>query len=476
MENENKEGKICNCIGIVRESKYTWERRSALTPNNCKKLISLGIKVIVQPCTIRCFTDDEYEEAGAIISEDLSHCKIIVGIQEIEPKDLLQDKTYLFFSHSLKGQNDRKELFRKIKELNIRLIDYEAIRKDCTEDYLGKRLVSFGRIAGVAGTLNIFSGIGQLLLSRKISNQFLFTKLGYMHCNLNEAFDSLITLGEQIKEQFLPREICPFIVGVLGCGEVGNGVVEALKFLPHKIITKKELCEGLPKTRDLIYIVVFKHEDLYENKKTGEFDWKLYIADPENYISKFSENYLDKLSIVINCLYWEKRFPKVITKEQLKNLFFKKTMKLLGISDISCDLNGSIEMLETYNSNCKPFSIYEPLQTISLELVDDASKDGIIYTAIPYLAASFSYDASEYFSDLLFPFLNELIRSKYPLPEDEGFKLSEELTNAILTSNGQIVNYSNSLLFSLKQQTNINPQRKKIMVDLDLNNLKLVSI
>ena len=295
-----------------------------------------------------------------------------------------------------------------------------------------------------------------------------------MHCNLNEAFDSLITLGEQIKEQFLPREICPFIVGVLGCGEVGNGVVEALKFLPHKIITKKELCEGLPKTRDLIYIVVFKHEDLYENKKTGEFDWKLYIADPENYISKFSENYLDKLSIVINCLYWEKRFPKVITKEQLKNLFFKKTMKLLGISDISCDLNGSIEMLETYNSNCKPFSIYEPLQTISLELVDDASKDGIIYTAIPYLAASFSYDASEYFSDLLFPFLNELIRSKYPLPEDEGFKLSEELTNAILTSNGQIVNYSNSLLFSLKQQTNINPQRKKIMVDLDLNNLKLV--
>jgi len=472
-----KQSSINDCIGIIRESKYTWERRVAITPKNCKKLVSEGIKIVVQPCKIRCFTDDEYLEAGAEISEDLSKCKIIVGIQEVPVEELMENKTYLFFSHTIKAQKGAKDLIVTIKKQNIRLIDYEAIREvPDNKNLAGRRLVSFGRIAGVAGTLNIFSGIGQLLLSRKISNQFLFTKLGYMHCSLQEAFDSLKKLGEYISEQFLPNEICPFVIGVLGSGEVGTGVIESLKCLPHKIITKKELLEDtFEKRRDIIYVVIFNSEDLYENINTGKFDWKQYTHDPENYVSKFSEVYLEKLSLVINCLYWEKKFPRVISKDQLKNLFFKKKMKLLGISDISCDINGSIEVLESYNSNSKPFVVYEPLQMLNVNLVDDATKDGIMFTAIPYLAASFSYDASEYFSDLLFPFLKELVKSNYPLPEDKNFKLSEELNNAIIISHGKIVNYVNPLRIMLERQNTPTKQDSKNIIQLNLNsnNLKI---
>ncbi len=463
-----------NCIGIIRESKYTWERRVALTPKNCQKLISEGIKVLVQPCKIRCYTDEEYLEVGAQISEDLSPCKIILGIQDIPINNLLKDKTYLSFSHALKGQPDKAELIKKIKELNIRLIDYEAIREESNCKHWGKRLVSFGRIAGVAGTLNIFNLIGQLLLARKISNQFLFTKLGYMHCNLEEAFDSIKKLGEYISEQYLPNEICPFIIGVLGSGQVGTGVIEALKFLPHKMISPKDLRENnYERKRDMVYIVVFNSEDLFETKKTGQFNWAEFTEDPEKFVSKFTETSLEKISLLINCLYWEKRFPRIISKEQLKTLFFNKNPKLLGISDISCDINGSIEILEEYNSNKRPFFIYEPLQMINVNLVDDSSPKGIMFTAIPYLAASFSYDASEYFSDLLFPFLKELVKSKYPLDEPNDFAFSKVLDNAIITSKGKLVNYTFSLTYGQeKQATNIN--KNKIVIDLESNTLKLV--
>ena len=465
-----------NIIGIKREAKYIWERRVALTPQNCKKLIQEGVKLIVQPSKLRCYTDDEYLEIGAEINEDLSSCHIIVGIQDILPEDLLRDKTYLFFSHSLKAQPDKKDLILKLKILNNRFIDYEAIRtnKDQKNKNLGKRLVSFGRIAGVAGTINILSGIGQLLLSRNISNQFLYTKLGYMHCNLQEALDEIKKLGELISLQFLPNEICPFIVGVLGTGQVGTGVIEALKHLPHKILSPKDLAAGnYTVMRDCIYIVIFNTDELYENKKTGKFDPIEYNTSPEMYVSKFSDKYLDKLTLVINCLYWEKRYPRIISKSQLKNLFFKKKMNLLGISDISCDINGSIEFLDTYNSNTKPFFIYEPLQMIQVNLVDDATKDGIVFSAIPYLAASFSYDASDYFSNLLFPFLQELVKSQYPHPEKEGFKFSEELNNAIIISNGNIVNYVYNLTFSLQQQSS-RKKSSQISFNRDACNIKLV--
>jgi alpha-aminoadipic semialdehyde synthase len=48
-----------------------------------------------------------------------------------------------------------------ILENNIRLIDYEKI---C--DSAGKRLVAFGRFAGLAGMIDFLSGLGIFLFQR----------------------------------------------------------------------------------------------------------------------------------------------------------------------------------------------------------------------------------------------------------------------------------------------------------------------
>ena len=104
------------CIGILSETKSVWERRVSLSPTDCKKLIEKGIKIIIQPSMTRCFTDSEYQEIGAEISKDLTPSNIILGIQGPEATNLIEKKTYLFFSHTQKGQNCNPALLEKILE------------------------------------------------------------------------------------------------------------------------------------------------------------------------------------------------------------------------------------------------------------------------------------------------------------------------------------------------------------------------
>ncbi len=43
----------------------------------------------------------------------------------------------------------------------------------------------------------------------------------------------------------------------------------------------------------------------------------------------------------MNCIYWEERYPRLITKKFLKNIIQKN--EIADIGDISVDINGAIE-------------------------------------------------------------------------------------------------------------------------------------
>jgi hypothetical protein len=60
--------------------------------------------VIVQPSSTRCFTEDEFTDAGAVIQEDVSEASVIFGVKEVPIGNLLANKTYFFFSHTIKAQ------------------------------------------------------------------------------------------------------------------------------------------------------------------------------------------------------------------------------------------------------------------------------------------------------------------------------------------------------------------------------------
>lgn len=49
-------------LGIRREDRGRWERRAPLAPQHVKELVAKGIKVIVQPSSLRTFSDRIYAE------------------------------------------------------------------------------------------------------------------------------------------------------------------------------------------------------------------------------------------------------------------------------------------------------------------------------------------------------------------------------------------------------------------------------
>ena len=151
-------------IAIIRECKNKWERRCSLTPNEVKEITAKGIRVIVQSSTNRCFSDDQFIEAGAEIQEDISEASVIFGVKEVPIPNLLPDKTYFFFSHTIKAQDYNMPLLDKLMELNIRMVDFECIREPKAEGKIPQRLVAFGRYAGIAGAFDFLRGIGEFLL------------------------------------------------------------------------------------------------------------------------------------------------------------------------------------------------------------------------------------------------------------------------------------------------------------------------
>lgn len=150
-------GKI---IAIRREDQSVWERRAALAPANVRRLVRSGVKVIIQPSNRRAYPVQSYLSAGAVLQEDISSASVIFGVKQVPVDQLIPNKTYCFFSHTIKAQESNMPLLDAILEKNIRLIDYEKLTDDN-----GQRIVAFGKYAGVAGMVNILHGLGLRLLA-----------------------------------------------------------------------------------------------------------------------------------------------------------------------------------------------------------------------------------------------------------------------------------------------------------------------
>jgi len=147
-------------IAIRREDQSVWERRAPLAPANVHRLVRLGVKVIVQPSNRRAYPVQAYQTAGALLQEDISSASVIFGVKQVPEDQLIPNKTYCFFSHTIKAQESNMPLLDAILEKNIRLLDYEKLT-----DADGQRVVAFGKYAGVAGMVNILHGLGLRLLA-----------------------------------------------------------------------------------------------------------------------------------------------------------------------------------------------------------------------------------------------------------------------------------------------------------------------
>ncbi len=144
-------------IGIIREGKVPPDHRVPLTPKQCKSIQVMypNVEVVVQPSPIRAFKDNEYISEGLRLCEDLSECDVILGVKEVKIHDLIPGKKFMFFSHTIKKQPYNRDLLNAILDKKIELIDYEVIK-----DKHNKRLIGFGRYAGIVGCYNAFLTFG----------------------------------------------------------------------------------------------------------------------------------------------------------------------------------------------------------------------------------------------------------------------------------------------------------------------------
>jgi len=420
---------MSSTIGIRREDKNQWERRVPIVPEHVEDLLEKhDINTIIQPSNIRAFPNDDYIRSGALLNEDLSSSNVVFAVKEI-PIDLFQPgKTYVFFAHVIKGQRYNMPMLRKMMELGCNLIDYEKIVDDA-----GRRLVFFGHYAGLAGMFDALWAFGQRLKSKRISNPFSEIKQAITYRDLDAIKDHLKMIGERIKSQGLPHNICPVVVGFAGYGNVSKGAQEILNFLPVEEIKPDRLKTIKDDySNKKIYKVVFKEEDMVEPiSSNSEFDLQEYYSKPELYTPKF-EQHIPNLSILMNCIYWEERFPRLITKEYVEKNFDKMRLEVIG--DISVDVNGAIEITEKTTNSGNPVFVYNPFNK---EVIDGFEGEGIVVMAVDNLPCELPRESSKAFGNILFGFIPPLAKADYSV-EFDILDLPPELKRAVILYHGKL--------------------------------------
>lgn len=430
MENENNYVPMLNSgeytstmigngvVGILSEASNTWERRVPLTPSHCARLLHGGSgktgvnRIIVQPSTKRIHQDALYEDVGCEISEDLSDCGLILGIKQPKLEMILPDRAYAFFSHTHKAQKENMPLLDKILAQRATLYDYELIVGDH-----GKRLLAFGKYAGRAGLIDFLRGLGQRYLNLGYSTPFLSLGSSYMYPSLPAAKAAVISVGEEIATLGLPRGICPLVFVFTGSGNVSLGAQEIFKLLPHTYVDPSRLPELFTTGRDTaqparmskrvfqVYGCVVSCQGMVEhNDPTKEFDKADYYAHPEHYNTIFHEKIAPFASVIVNCMYWERRFPRLLSRMQLQDLI-RKGCPLVGICDISCDIGGSIEIVNQSTPIDSPFFRYDPYRD---SYHHDMEGNGVICSAVDILPTEFAKEASQHFGDILAQFVGSL--------------------------------------------------------------------
>lgn len=416
-------------IGIRREDKNRWERRTPLIPQHIRELReNHSIDFIVQPSEIRIFSEKDYYKAGAIIQEDLSPCPVILGIKEI-PKDFFEyGKTYIFFAHVIKGQPHNMPMLKRLLELNCQLIDYERIT-----DERGRRILFFGRYAGLAGIVDSLWALGKRLEWEGIPTPFTQLRPTHSYQNLQKIREEFLKLSRRIKEEGLNSSLLPFICGITGYGNVSKGVQELLDILPVKGIAPNDI-GSLPKDPHTIYKVVFKEEDMVEPIHNHQFELQDYYNNPERYRSKF-QKYIPYLTLLINGIYWDSRYPRLLTKSYLRELYSKsKLPRLRVIGDISCDIEGAIECTLHPTSPDNPVFVYDPF---TQEAIDGYKGRGPVVMAIDNLPCELPLESSIYFSGVLKPFIPEIARANFSV-SFERCRLPEEIKRGVIVYKGEL--------------------------------------
>jgi alpha-aminoadipic semialdehyde synthase len=426
-------GEMCACVGIRREDKSEWERRVPIIPRDARQLQEeYGIEFWVQPSEIRVFAEEAYREAGGRIEEDISPCPVVLAVKEMPTDFFTVGHTYVFFAHVIKGQPHNMPMLQALLNNNCQLIDYEKVTDD-----KGRRLIFFGHHAGLAGMIDSLWALGRRLAWEGIPNPFTELEQTYKYDDLMQARGVLSRLGMHIAQRGLPESIAPLICGFAGYGNVFHGANEIIELLPVEEIRPDQVADVAhnSKARDVVFKVVFKEEHTVQPIVSGDkFELQDYYDHPEKYRSIFS-SYLPHLTLLVNCVYWESKYPRLVTKRELRKLYgASEQPRLRVIGDISCDIEGAIEATLECTEPGDPIYVYDPFED---RISPGVEGRGPVILAVDILPSELPREASTYFSSVLKDYLPAIVRADYSVPF-EDLDLPPEIKRAVIVHRGEL--------------------------------------
>ncbi|MGB0179839.1 MAG: NAD(P)-dependent oxidoreductase [Flavobacteriales bacterium] len=353
-------------IGVVREGKTPPDQRVPLTPAQCAELKRSypDVELVVESSEVRRITDDEYRAEGIDVVKDLSGCDVLLGVKEVPLGELIPDTTYLFFSHTYKLQPYNAKLLRTIVDKRIRLIDYELIKRAN-----GRRVIGFGRWAGIVGAYNGLRAWG----------------MRHGTFALPRAIDcaDMKDMVSHAKAIDLPSHMK---IVLTGGGRVGMGAHELLTSLGLREVhadafLKEDFNEAVFTRLDV---------DQYNARTDGQpFDMEGFMADATGYKSTFMP-YAEVADMYIAGHYWAEGSPFLFTREDMK----AASWNVKVVADVSCDIDGPVACTLRPSTIADPLYGYNPT-TESECAMDDPS--GVTVMAVDNLPCELPRDASHGF-------------------------------------------------------------------------------
>ena len=384
-------------IGVLKEEKVPVDKRVPLTPKQCRVLLNTypSLEIAVKSSSIRCFSDDMYIAEGVQVVNDLSDCDVLIGVKEVPKSLLIPNRTYFYFSHTIKEQPYNRGLLLKMMALNISMVDYEVLKNQ-----KGKRLLGFGRYAGIVGAYNGFLTYG--LKSGK-----------YNLKTAHNCEDRVEMEGEMNKIKLSNEKII-----VTGNGRVGNGILDIIQKANIREVSKSEFLNNTFNEAVFIHLNTMDYNVRIDGSKSNKYE---FYNQPELYCSSFI-NYAKQADIFIAGHYYSSGSPYLFTREDIKHLDFK----IKVVADVSCDINGPIAC------TIRPSTLSDPIYGYDKQTgqeVDFSNEDAIAVMAVDNLPCELPKDASEDFG-------NELLEKILPsliISDDEQI-----IANATLCRNGDL--------------------------------------
>ncbi len=365
-------------IALIKEGKLPFDRRVALSPEQCRVLLEKypQAQLIAQKSPVRCFPDNEYTKTGIPVREHIGNCDILLGIKEVPVADLIPGKTYLFFSHTVKKQAYNRKLLQEILHKKIRLIDYEKLT-----DEQGKRLVAFGRWAGIVGAYNAIWTWG------KRYNLFDLRRA-------SSCFDL-----EDLKKEYSKVHLPPVKIALTGNGRVANGAMEVLDGMGILKVSPDEFIKN--EYSEAVYTQI-RSKDYHFRRIDGGYDSQEFYATPHLYDASFSK-FTRHTDLLIAAAYWNPQAPPLFSKEEMK----KSSFRIKVIADITCDIGGSVPSTVRASTVQDPLYDYNPASEAAEAPL--SGENNLTVMAIDNLPCELPRDASESFGRQLlehvFPYI-----------------------------------------------------------------------